>query len=219
MMLIATLTAGCGNDSASSAANATLDSASPSYPINRVPSVPGGAAMGGTPSTTAVAGQPYSFQPQVANAVTGAVHFAIQNLPSWARFNSATGLLTGTPNSSEIGQYPGISISMITGSSVVVLPMFSITVTAAALAGTVTLSWQAPTENADGTPLVDLRGYKVHFGTKSKTYSSTVQVGNPGLTTYVVQNLPAGEYYFALTSYNSAGIESSLSPEVSTQVD
>jgi hypothetical protein len=83
----------------------------------------------------------------------------------------------------------------------------------------VTLSWEPPTENADGTPLVDLKGYTVHYGAKSKTYSDSIQVANPGLTTYVVQNLAAGKYYFAVTAYNSKGEESALSPEVATQVD
>ena len=71
--------------------------------------------------------------------------------------------------------------------------------------GTVTLSWEAPTENSDGSALVDLRGYKVHYGTGSRDYTDTIRVSNPGLTNYVVQNLPAGTYYFAVTAYNSAG--------------
>jgi Fibronectin type III domain len=84
--------------------------------------------------------------------------------------------------------------------------------------GAVTLSWDAPTENADGSALADLKGYKVHYGVASKDYSDTIEVANPGLTTYVVQNLPAGTYYFAISAYNSTGTESSLSGEVSTQV-
>jgi fibronectin type III domain protein len=84
--------------------------------------------------------------------------------------------------------------------------------------GAVTLSWDAPTENADGSVLQDLKGYKVHYGAASKDYSDTIEVANPGLTTYVVQNLPAGTYFFAISAYNSRGSESSLSGEVSTQV-
>ena len=84
--------------------------------------------------------------------------------------------------------------------------------------GAVTLSWDAPTENSDGSVLMDLKGYKVHFGSASKDYSDTIEIGNPGLTTYVVQNLPAGTYYFAITAYNATGTESSLSGEVSAQV-
>jgi hypothetical protein len=84
--------------------------------------------------------------------------------------------------------------------------------------GAVTLSWDAPTDNADGSVLMDLAGYKVHYGPASKDYTGTIEVDNPGLTTYVVQNLPAGTYYFSISSYNSMGVESSLSGEVSTQV-
>jgi hypothetical protein len=85
-------------------------------------------------------------------------------------------------------------------------------------ANTVTLSWDAPTDNADGTTLEDLKGYKVHYGTSSGSYTDTIDVSNPGLTTYVVQNVPSGTYYFAVTAFNSAGKESSLSAEIATQV-
>jgi len=30
--------------------------------------------------------------------------------------------------------------------------------------GTALLSWTAPTENSDGSPLTDLAGYKIHYG-------------------------------------------------------
>jgi len=83
----------------------------------------------------------------------------------------------------------------------------------------VTLSWDAPTENSDGTPLTNLQGYKVHYGAQPGAYSDTIEVANPGLTMYVVQNLAAGTYYFAISSYNSSGEESALSPEVSAMVD
>lgn len=83
----------------------------------------------------------------------------------------------------------------------------------------VTLSWEPPTENADGTPLMDLRGYKIHYGSQPGAYADTIDLSNAGLTTYVVQNLSAGTYYFAITTYNAAGVESSLSPEISTLVD
>ena len=34
-----------------------------------------------------------------------------------------------------------------------------------AFSAEVTLSWDPPTTNADGTPLTDLAGYKVYYGT------------------------------------------------------
>ena len=82
-----------------------------------------------------------------------------------------------------------------------------------------TLSWDAPMQNSDGSTLADLRGYKIYYGDKSGDYSTVIEVANPGLTTYVVQNLPSGTYYFALTDYNSQGMESSLTSEVSVAVD
>jgi len=87
-----------------------------------------------------------------------------------------------------------------------------------ASSSSVTLGWQAPTQNNDGTPITDLAGYKIHYGTSSTTYTQTVSLQNAGLTRYVVDNLPSGTYYFAITAYNSKGLESSLSGEISTAV-
>ncbi len=36
-----------------------------------------------------------------------------------------------------------------------------------AFAGTITLAWDAPTTNTDGTPLTDLAGYKIYYGPTS----------------------------------------------------
>lgn len=213
MVLVAGGVAGCGADGTSSTVNTNAGI------ISRPPSSSTGATISGIPGTTAVVGQPYSFQPQVSNT-TGTVSFTISNLPSWAKFNSTTGQLSGTPDASQVGQYTGIGLNLVVDTVVVALPAFTITVAAAGSGGNaVTLSWQAPTENSDGTTLSDLKGYKVHYGHASKSYSDVIQVANPGLTTYVVQNLPAGRYYFAVTAYNSTGQESSLSAEVSTMVD
>jgi hypothetical protein len=178
-----------------------------------------GTQIKGSPATTAAAGQAYSFQPTVS-ATTGTVlKFSITNVPSWAKFDTTSGKLSGTPSASQVGTYAGITISVLDGKTSVALPAFSIVVAEGNAQSNVTLSWQAPTENADGSQLVDLKGYKVHYGQGSKSYSDTIQVANSGLTTYVVQDLPAGKYYFAVTAYNSAGQESALSGEVSTQVD
>jgi putative Ig domain-containing protein len=217
-VLVSASLVGCGDDGSATAKS--IGSTSPSYPISRAPAA-AGTAITGIPTTTAVVGQPYSFQPLVTTTASAAAAptFNIAHLPAWAKFSTQTGQISGTPAASQIGQYPGIVITAIAGKSSVALPAFTITVAAAGSESTVTLSWQPPTENADGTALVDLKGYKVHYGPASKSYSDTIQLTNAGLTNYVIQNLPSGEYYFAITSYNSKGIESSLSPEVSTTVD
>jgi len=82
-----------------------------------------------------------------------------------------------------------------------------------------TLSWDAPTVNTDGSSLSNLKGYKVYYGAKSAVYTSVVDIPNAGLTTYVVEDLEPGTYYFALAAYNSQGVESGLTPELSVAVD
>jgi len=216
------LVAACGDDaSGSAAAAAQAVNANPSYPIDRTATtdVVAGMQIQGSPATTAKVGQAYSFQPSVPGTAGATLKFTITNTPAWAKFDAATGKLTGTPTATQVGTYKGITIAAAAGGTTASLPAFSIVVAEGNSQSNVTLSWQAPTQNADGTTLVDLKGYKVHYGPASKTYSDTIQVSNPGLTTYVVENLVAGKYYFAVTAYNSAGQESSLSSEVSTQVD
>ena len=71
----------------------------------------------------------------------------------------------------------------------------------------------------DDTPLTNLAGYDIHYGTVSGHYTQTIAISNPGIATYVVQNLAPGRYYFAVTAVNAAGTESPLSSEVSATVN
>ena len=81
------------------------------------------------------------------------------------------------------------------------------------------VNWIPPTENTDGTALTNLAGYSIHYGTASHSYTRTISVTNPGLASYVVENLTSGKYYFAVAAVNSTGTESPLSSEVSTTVN
>lgn len=83
----------------------------------------------------------------------------------------------------------------------------------------VSLSWEAPTQNSDGSPISNLAGYKIHYGTSSSDYTETVALSNAGLNRYVIDNLKSGTYYFAITAYNAQGLESPLSGEITTSVD
>ena len=82
----------------------------------------------------------------------------------------------------------------------------------------VTLNWVAPTENSNGTPITGLAGYKIHYGTASQDYTQVVSVSNPSLSRYVLDSLPSGTYYFAITAYNAQGLESPLSGEISAKL-
>jgi len=70
----------------------------------------------------------------------------------------------------------------------------------AAFASVVTLSWNAPTTSADGTPLTDLAGYKIYYGTSSRAYSTAIDVGN--VTKHMVSNLENGVEYNTVRHVN-----------------
>ena len=76
------------------------------------------------------------------------------------------------------------------------------------------LGWNAPLQ-ADGTPFTDLAGYKLYYGFQRGQYQTMVPVGMAE-TEYTVTNLSPGQtYYFAIKAYNTAGMESTFSNEVS----
>lgn len=83
----------------------------------------------------------------------------------------------------------------------------------------VTLSWQAPTERADGSPLTNLAGFRIFYGTARENLSNTVDLNNPGLSRYVVENLSAGTWYFSMTAYDQTGLQSSPSPTVEARLN
>jgi hypothetical protein len=84
--------------------------------------------------------------------------------------------------------------------------------------GSATVSWTPPTTNTDGSPLTNLAGYRVYWGTSPGSYSSSVTLNNPGLTSYVVGNLPPGTYYFVATALSSSGAESAFSAAASKTI-
>lgn len=84
-------------------------------------------------------------------------------------------------------------------------------------AGQAVLSWDSPTTNADGTPLTDLAGFKVYYGTVSRGYTSVSDVGK--VTSATITNLqPLVTYYFSVTAYDGSGNESAYSNEVSKKI-
>jgi Cellulase (glycosyl hydrolase family 5)/Putative Ig domain len=106
-------------------------------------SVPPSPTISGTPATTDVAGGAYAFQPSATGPSGATLSFSVTNLPSWANFSTATGLLSGTPTAGNVGSYPGIVMSVSDGSASASLPAFAITVTAAAAAANPTVSLSA----------------------------------------------------------------------------
>ena len=83
----------------------------------------------------------------------------------------------------------------------------------------VTINWMPPTENMDGTTLTDLAGYDILYGPASGYYTHKISVPNPGIATYVVDDLQPGTYYFSVAAVNSEGTESPVSAEVTATIN
>ncbi len=84
--------------------------------------------------------------------------------------------------------------------------------------GSVTLDWTPPTLNSDGSTLTNLAGYYVYYGSSPANLSESVKIANPGLSAYTVSNLPSGTWYFAVSAYSSAGVESARTSVISTKI-
>ncbi|MFO1393220.1 MAG: putative Ig domain-containing protein [Steroidobacteraceae bacterium] len=193
-------------------ASATLPafSITVSSPPNNPPTI------SGTPATSVTAGQGYSFSPTASDPDNQTLAFGIANKPGWANFSTSTGQLSGTPTTANVGTYSNIVISVSDGTASATLPAFSITV--ATVVGSATLSWVAPTQNADGSALTNLAGYKVRYGQSTGAMTQTVDIASPSITTATIQNLTAGTWYFSVAAYTNTGVESPPAGPVSKTI-
>jgi hypothetical protein len=212
-LLGAVMVAGCHGDNSPTSSSETGTSSSGDSPTTST-----ALAISGAPANSVVVGQHYSFQPSATGADSSGLTFSIQNMPSWATFNSTTGQLSGTPTAAEVGTYANIIISASDGTSQSALPAFAVAVTEAGSASA-TLSWSPPTENTNGSPLTNLAGYWIKYGTSADSLSEKVQIDNPGIVTYVLSNLSPGTWYFSITAYTATNIESAPSTVASYTVD
>jgi hypothetical protein len=166
-----------------------------------------------------VAGSGYAFQPTASDPSGQPLAFSVQNSPPWAGFSIATGQLYGTPSGAQTGTYANIVISASDGTAASALPAFSITVMSPpATTGTAVLTLSPPTQNTDGSPLTDLAGMRVYYGTSAGTLDQVLDLPGNAATTYTLSSLSSGVWYFAATAYNSGGLESSPSATASKSI-
>jgi hypothetical protein len=179
--------------------------------------VAAGPSISGSPLTSVLVGAGYAFTPSATDSDGNPLTFTIQNKPSWAIFNTSTGELSGTPAAGDVGSTPGIVISATDGTHSVSLPAFSIAVVQSTN-NTATLSWTPPTQNTNGTALVNLAGYRVYYGTSPSALKTVVQIASAGTSDYTVTNLTAATWYFSVKAYTAANTESSFSSTVSKKI-
>ena len=135
--------------------------------------------ISGTPPTAVAVGKTYYYKPTASDANGDTLRFSIQNKPTWATFESKSGVLRGTPKSHNVGKYPNIRLTVSDGRATDSLPLFTITVTSSSSS----TSNRAPTIN--GTPSTSV-------GT-GQTYSFQPSASDPDGDTlaFSIQNKPS----------------------------
>ena len=169
--------------------------------LNQAPTI------AGSPPAHVLEGEFYEFLPNAVDPDGDSLEFSISRKPAWAQFDRYSGRLWGTPAAGDVGNFTNISITVSDGKDSASLAAFDVSVNPIAV-GAATLSWNPPTENADGTPLTDLVGYRIYYGRNADNLTQVVVLNNPGLTRHVIENLSTARWYFAMTSVNAEGVES-----------
>lgn len=90
--------------------------------------------------------------------------------------------------------------------------------TSVPVTGSISLTWAAPSTNSDGSPITDLAGYRVYYGTASGFYTDNVTINNPATLSATISNLPADTYFVIVRAFNSLNAESQASIEVSKTI-
>jgi fibronectin type 3 domain-containing protein len=91
----------------------------------------------------------------------------------------------------------------------VVPALFCLAFSIESFAAEIQLAW-------DPNPETNLAGYKVYYGLAPGNYSLAINLGNQ--TTYTVTGLAVGTYYFVVTAYDTSGLESDASNQVSATI-
>jgi Putative Ig domain len=170
----------------------------------------------GNPPASIVVGSKYTFSPKVNGSTGETLTFGITNMPAWATFDSSTGVMSGVPTSGNVGKTAAIVISVASSAGSANLAPFVITVTGGAAVATIT--WATPAVAANAAAGLQLAGYHIYFGTSPTSLTHETQVADPTLTSYVINNLASGMWYFAVAAYDADEVESPRSPTIAAML-
>ena len=192
--------------------NLTSGTASPRIALSETTLMFSGSAGGSVPAAETIS---------LTNPGGGTLNWNIGSSAPWLLVTPTTGTtktdtdtITVTVNTAGIaaGSYAGLLTFSGNGSNAPEQVLVNLTlgslssVASVTLAAPVTLSWSRNSES-------DISGYKIKYGTASRAYTTSINVGN--VTTYTLTGLMAGRtYYFAVSAFDKNGNESGLSAEV-----
>jgi len=83
------------------------------------------------------------------------------------------------------------------------------------------ISWVAPTQNTDGTPLTNLAGFKIYYATTQAGVATAtpIVIANPATLAYRINGQPNSIYYYQMTAYNSNSVESTRTGFVNNTIN
>ncbi len=168
-----------------------------------------------TSASTPVINEYFSFVANASRVDGKAVDVRLENVPAWATsWTHYDGQLTwvvvyGTPSAQDLGVSLPVRIIAANGTATtlksVEMPV------AVATGSSWTLTWPAPTQNQDGSPLIDLLGYHYYVWAPGATSPVVTDVGLSG-SPLRGTGAAAGLWKVAVSVYNSGHHESGLSP-------
>ena len=191
---------------------------------NRAPTI------SGSPASSVTSGQAYSFAPTASDPDGQTLTFAIANKPAWATFSTSTGRLSGTPAAANAGTYANIAISVSDGSLSATLPAFSITVTAANRAPTISgtpatgvtsgqaYTFQPAASDPDGQTLAFGIANKpswATFNTTNGQLSGTPAAANAGTFANIVISVSDGTLTASLPAFSITVTTANRAPTIS----
>jgi len=157
-------------------------------------------------SAPARAGARYELQPKVTDSDKDRLTFSADNLPPWARIDPASGKISGTPQTTDVGEHEAIVIKIADAGHYAASLPFSIRVIGTGQ-GVATVQWQRPLSKVDGSILDDLAGYRISYGRDPDELDHSIFISDPAQTTYEFSTLDSGIWYFAVISVNANGLE------------
>jgi hypothetical protein len=202
---------GCGGTGGGSTAAATSSEAP--TPVTVAPPAPTSTPAANQaptivtqPSNVARVGEPFNYRPTSTDPEGDTLRFSANNLPGWASVDPATGRITGTPTTADLGAHESITIVVADAARRTESEPFTITVigTSAAVA---TVQWDRPPTKVDGTPLDDLAGYRILYGRNAEDLDHSVLISSADTTSYDFATLESGIWYFAVVAVNASGLE------------
>ncbi|MDX1537089.1 DUF4347 domain-containing protein, partial [Arsukibacterium sp.] len=214
-----------------SVSDGSLSAALPAFNLS-VTNTNDAPTISGSPAVTVAQDAAYNFEPAAADVDAGTtLTFSIVNKPVWASFNTATGVLTGTPGNSDVGVTNGIVINVSDGNLSAALPAFNLSVTNTNDAPTIsgspvltvaqdsayTFTPTAADVDADTTLTFSIvnKPSWASFNTATGALTGTPGNEHVGVTSAIVISVSDGSLNAALPAFNLSVTNTNDAPTIS----